>query len=90
MKSGRYVGRHALIIATAGIWGSMVGIECAGTVSRTRSKSGIATGDRILMNPSEALKTFANGKADTSFRSRVTYLFTKPLVYLHSLKLHGR
>lgn len=52
------------LTAMGKISGSTLGIECAGTVSRPGTKSGIANGDRVLMYASEAFKTFSKGKVD--------------------------
>ena len=56
------------LIALGKISGSMLGIECAGIVSRIGTETGIATGDRVLIYTSEAFKTFAKGKAEHVFQ----------------------
>lgn len=56
------------LVAMGKIPGSTLGLECAGTVSRTGTHCGFFEGDRVLMYTSEAFKTFSRAKADHVFK----------------------
>lgn len=56
------------LVALGRIPGSSLGLECAGTVSRTGMECELAEGDRVLMYTNEAFKTLARGKAGHVFK----------------------
>ena len=56
------------LVALGRIPGSTLGLECAGTVSRTGMECELAEGDRVFMYTNEAFKTLARGKAGHVFK----------------------
>lgn len=56
------------LVAMGRIPGSTLGLECAGTVTRTGTDCEFAEGDRVLMYTTEAFKTFSRAKADHVFK----------------------